>query len=219
MLKKILLSVVVIFCFVSAAIAAELSTIKLPPPDTKGGKPLMQALSERVTSRLFSTKKLPPEVLSNLLWAASGINRKDSGKRTAPSASNRQEIDVYVAMEDGLYLYNVKAHSLEPVLKSDLRKNTTMILQPSKSSVEGAPLQLIYVADLAKMSFYTNDEEKKFYSAADTGFIAQNVYLYCASAGLATVVRGMVNRDALAKEMKLRDKQKITLVQAVGYPE
>jgi SagB-type dehydrogenase family enzyme len=219
MLKKILLSVAIMLCFVSSAIAADLSPIKLLPPDMKGGKSLMQSLQERKTSRSFSTKKLPLEVLSNLLWSACGINRPDSGKRTVPSASNRQEIDVYVAMEEGLYLYNVKAHVLEPVLKNDLRKNTTTFPQPSRSSVEGAPLQLIYVADYSKMSVYTNDEEKKFYSAADTGFIAQNVYLYCASEGLATLVRGLVDREALAKDMKLRDKQKITLVQAVGYPQ
>ena len=152
------------------------------------------------------------------MWAACGINRQDSGKRTAPTAVNWQEIDVYVAMEEGLYLYNAKAHVLEPVLKSDLRKNTTTFLQPSRSAVANAPLQLIYVADYSKMSFVTNDEEKKFYSAADTGFIAQNVYLYCASEGLATGIRGMVDRDTLFKDMKLRDKQKIILVQAVGYP-
>jgi len=185
----------------------------------KGGKSLMQSLQERKTSRSFSTKKLPLEVLSNLLWSACGINRPDSGKRTAPSASNRQEIDVYVAMEEGLYFYNAKAHVLEPVLKNDLRKNTTTFPQPSRSSVEGAPLQLIYVADYSKMSVYTNDEEKKFYSAADTGLIAQNVYLYCSSEGLVTGVRGLVDRDALSKNMKLRDRQKIVLVQAVGYPE
>jgi SagB-type dehydrogenase family enzyme len=219
MLKKVLLSVAIMLCFVSSAIAAELTPIKLLPPDMKGGKSLMQSLQERKTSRSFSTKKLPLEVLSNLLWSACGINRPDSGKRTAPSASNRQEIDVYVAMEEGLYLYNIKAHVLEPVLKNDLRKNTTTFPQPSRSSVEGAPLQLIYVADYSKMSVYTNDEEKKFYSAADTGFIAQNVYLYCASEGLATLVRGLVDREALAKDMKLGDKQKIILVQAVGYPQ
>jgi SagB-type dehydrogenase family enzyme len=185
----------------------------------KGGKPLMQCLKDRKTDRSFSTKKLPVEVLSNLLWAACGINRPDSGKRTAPSAVNWQEVDVYVAMEEGLYVYNVKAHRLEPVLKSDLRKNTTQLLQPSRSSVAGAPLQLIYVADYEKMSFLVNDEDKKLYSSADTGFIAQNVYLYCASEGLATVVRGMVDKEALSKDMKLRDKQKIILVQAVGYPQ
>ena len=219
MLKKIFLSFAVLFCFVSTSIAADLSPIKLPPPDMKGGKPLMQCLKDRKTDRSFSTKKLPVEVLSNLLWAACGINRLDSGKRTAPSAVNWQEVDVYVAMEEGLYVYNVKAHRLEPVLKSDLRKNTTQLLQPSRSSVAGAPLQLIYVADYEKMSFLVNDEDKKLYSSADTGFIAQNVYLYCASEGLATVVRGMVDKEALSKDMKLRDKQKIILVQAVGYPQ
>jgi len=219
MMKKVFLIVAVILCFVSSSIAGDLGPIKLLPPDLNGGKSLMQSLKARKTSRSFSTKKLPINVLSNLMWAAYGINRPDSDKRTAPSASNRQEVDIYVAMEEGLYLYNAKAHVLEPMLKSDLRKKTTMLLQPSRSSVEGAPLQLIYVADYSKMSFYTNDEEKKFYSAADTGFIAQNVYLYCSSEGLATVVRGMVNRDVLAKDMKLRDKQKIILVQAVGYPE
>ena len=219
MLKKIFLSAVVICFFVSSSIAQELSPIKLLPPDLKSGKLLMQSLKERKTSRSFSTRKLPIEVLSNLMWAACGINRPDSGKRTAPSAVNWQEIEVYVAMEEGLYLYDGKAHSLKPVLKKDLRRNTTIFIQPSRSSVAGAPLQLIYVADYSKMSVYTNDEEKKFYSAADTGFIAQNVYLYCAFEGLATLVRGLVDREALAKDMKLRDKQKITLVQAVGYPQ
>ncbi len=97
MLQKILLTIAVLFCFVSTSIAADLAPIKLLPPDTKGGKPLMQCLKERKTDRSFSTKKLPVEVLSNLLWAACGINRSDSGKRTAPSARNWQEIDVYVA--------------------------------------------------------------------------------------------------------------------------
>jgi len=219
MLKKVFLCVAIIFCFASSSIAAELSPIKLLPPDMKGGKSLMQSLQERKTSRSFSTKKLPIEVLSSLMWAACGINRPDSGKRTTPSALNWQEIDVYVAMEEGLYLYNAKAHVLEPVFKSDLRKNTTVFLQPSRSSVANAPLQLIYVVDYSKMSFVTNDEDKKLYSSTDTGFIAQNVYLYCASEGLATVIRGMVDRDALTKDMKLRDKQKIILVQAVGYPQ
>lgn len=218
MLKKVFLSTAILFCFVSYSFAAELIPIKLLPPDMKGGKSLMQSLQERKTSRSFSTRKLPLEVLSNLLWATCGINRPDSGKHTAPSARNWQEIDVYVAMGEGLYLYNARAHVLEPVLKNDLRKSTTVFLQPSRSSVANAPLQLIYVADYAKMSFDANDEDKKGYSFADAGFIAQNVYLYCASAGLATGVRGMVDREALAKDMKLRDNQKIILVQAVGYP-
>lgn len=218
-MKKILLSVAILFCFVTSTIAADLVPIKLPPPDTKGGKPLMQCLKDRKTDRLFSTKKLPVEVLSNLLWAACGINRPDSGKRTVPSAINWQEVDVYVAMEEGLYLYNAKVHTLEPVVKNDLRKNTAQLLQPSRSSIVGAPIQLIYVSDDAKTRIGTSDEDKKFYSAADTAFISQNVYLYCASEGLATGVRAYVDKDALARDMKLRDKQKVVLVQAVGYPQ
>ncbi len=209
----------IILCFACLATAQELSPIKLLPPNIKGGKSLMQSLQERKTSRSFDTRKLPVEVLSNLLWAACGINRPDKGRRTAPSAVNWQEIAVYVALEEGLYLYNEKAHVLEPVLKVDLRKNTTTLLQPSRSSVAGAPLQLIYVTDYSKMSAFTSDEDKKFYSAADTGFISQNVYLYCASEGLATGVRAMVDKDALAKDMNLRSNQKVIMVQAVGYPQ
>ncbi len=217
-MKKIVLLIVVLFCFISTALATDLTPIKLPPPDTKGGKPLMQALKDRKTDRMFATEKLPAEVLSNLLWAAAGISRVDSGKRTAPTAHNWQEIDVYVAMEDGLYLYNAKTHTLDPVLRADLRKNTAHLLQPSRGLIVGAPVQLIYVADYSRMGMRTGDEDKRMYSAVDTGFISQNVYLYCASEGLATGVRAYFNKEALAKEMKLRDSQKVILVQAVAYP-
>lgn len=218
MMKKTFLCFLILLCFAVTSSAAELSPISLPTPDMKGGKPLMQCLKDRKTERNIGTKKLPADVLSNLLWAASGINRPDSGKRTAPTARNWQEIDVYVAMEDGLYLYNAKTHTLDPLLRSDLRKNTAHLLQPSRSSVTGAPIQLIYVADHSRMGMTTSDEDKKTYAAADTGFISQNVYLYCASEGLATGVRAFVDKDALAKDMKLRDKQKVVLVQSVGYP-
>jgi len=217
--KKNLLTLAIVLFFLSTSLAADLAPVKLPPPDMKGGKPLMQCLKDRKTDRLFSTKKLPVEMLSNLLWAASGINRPDSGKRTAATARNWQEIDIYVAMEEGLFLYNAKAYTLEPVLKRDLRKYTTVFLQPERLSVAGAPVQLIYVADFAKMGFGADQEDKILYSAADTGIIVQNVYLYCASEGLATGVRGMIDRNALGKDMKLRDQQRIILVQAVGYPK
>jgi SagB-type dehydrogenase family enzyme len=219
MLKKTLFVIAVLFCFVSASLAADLVPVKLTAPDTKGGKPLMQCLSDRKSDRSFSTKKLPVQILSNLLWAACGINRPQSGNRTAPSAHNRQEIDVYVAMEEGLYLYNAKTHALDPVVKSDLRKHTARLPQPSRSSIVGAPLQLIYVADYTKMRTGISDEDGKFYSATDTAFIGQNVYLYCASEGLATIIRSFFDGNSLAKEMKLRDTQKIILVQAVGYPQ
>jgi SagB-type dehydrogenase family enzyme len=170
-------------------------------------------LKDRKSSREFSIEKLPIQVLSNLLWAAFGINRPDLGKRTAPSAVNWQEIDIYVAAADGLYLYDAKAHMLNPVLSEDIRALTGR--QPF---VKEAPLNLVYVADFSRMGKATN-EDKEFYSAADTGFIAQNVYLYCASEGLATIVRALIDRPALGKVMKLRPDQKITLAQSVGYPK
>ncbi len=219
MFNNLLLGIAAVFCFVSTSVAGELGSIKLPPPDTRGGKPLMQCLKDRKTDRTFSTKKLPAEVISNLMWAAFGINRADSGKRTAPSALNWQEMDVYVAMEEGLYVYNARTHVLDFVMKADLRKNTAHLLQPSRASIVGAPLQLIYVADDSRTGLTASDEDKMFYSAADAAFIAQNVYLYCASEGLATGVRAFVDRNALGKEMKLRGKQKVILVQAVGYPQ
>jgi len=182
-------------------------------PQTNGGRPLMQVLKERKSSREFSSKELPLQVLSNMLWAASGVNRPDSGKRTAPSAVNWQEVDVYVATAHGLYLYDAKAHTLQPVLAEDIRPMTGL-----QSFVQEVPMNLIYVADHARMGNVT-PEEKVFYSAADTGFISQNVYLYCASEGLATVVRGLIDRPSLKKAMRLRSDQKVILAQSVGYPK
>jgi len=187
--------------------------IQLPPPKTEGGKPLMQALKERQTMREFSGEKLPPQVLSDLLWAAAGINRAD-GKRTSPTAKNWQEIDIYVAMAEGLYLYDPKKNELTPVLKDDLRAASG-----KQEFVKDAPVNLVFVADFAKMGDTTPRADKELYAATDTGYVSQNVYLYCASEGLATVVRGWVDRDPLAKAMKLRPEQKIILAQTVGYPK
>ena len=192
--------------------AGELKPIQLPRPQTDGGKPLMQVLKDRKSSRQFGSEKLPPQILSNMLWAANGINRPD-GKRTAPTARNKQEIDVYVALEEGLYLYDAKTHTLVPVLAGDIRAATG--LQPF---VKDAPVNLVFVADFTKMGDMPADQ-KDFYAATDTGYISQNVYLYCASEGLATVVRGMVDRPACQAAMKLRADQKIILAQTVGYPK
>ena len=195
----------------TACCAEDLKSIALPAPDMTGGKPLMQALKNRQTTRQFASDKLPIATLSNLLWAAWGINRPDSGKRTAPSASNREEIDIYVTTADGLYVYEAKDHRLQPVLSADLRAQTG-----TQDFVGTAPLNLVYVADFAKMGS-DSTEDKVFYSACDTGFIAQNVYLFAASEGLATVVRGGIDRAALGKAMHLRPDQHITLAQTVGY--
>jgi SagB-type dehydrogenase family enzyme len=204
---------VILLAVPTLSLAQELKPVSLPSPQTEGGKPLMQALKDRHTTREFSSERLSPQVLSNLLWAAFGINRPDTGKRTAPSAMNWQEIDIYVATADGLYVYDAKGNKLDPVLADDVRGATGM--QPF---VKDAPLDLVYVADLAKTG-KSSAEDKNFYTAADAGFIAQNVYLFCASEGLAVVVRGNVDRAALAKAMKLRPDQKILLGQTVGYPK
>jgi SagB-type dehydrogenase family enzyme len=179
----------------------------------EGGKPLMQVLKDRASFRAFSTEKLPPQILSNLLWAACGINRPDSGKRTAPSARNWQEIDVYVATADGLFLFEPKEHVLKPILSEDIRA-----LTGSQPFVKDVPVNLIYVADYSKTSQDTPADIDR-YTAADAGFVSQNVYLYCASEGLATVVRGLIGRESLAKAMRLRPDQKIVLAQSVGYPK
>jgi len=191
----------------------EFKPVQLSEPQMDTGKPLMQVLKDRKSSRAFSTEKLPEQVLSNMLWAAFGVNRPDSGKRTAPSAMNWQEIDIYVATASGLYLYDAKAHALKPVLSEDIRALTGR--QPF---VQEAPVNLVYVADFSRMGKAEVDD-KIFYSAADTGFICQNIYLYCASEGLATVVRGLVDRPALARVMMLRADQRIILSQSVGYPK
>jgi SagB-type dehydrogenase family enzyme len=196
----------------SLAFTQELQQVQLPQPQMDGGKPLMQVLKDRKSAREFSAEKLSPQVLSNLLWAAFGLNRP-SGQRTAPSASNKQEIDIYVASADGLYLYDAKANQLKQILAEDIRA-----LTGTQAFVKDAAINLVYVADLTKAG-RTNPEAIELYSGADTGFISQNVYLFCASEGLATVVRASVDKTALAKAMKLRPDQKIVLAQSVGHPK
>ena len=193
-------------------LTAELKPIQLLKPQTDSGRPLMQVLKDRQSSRQFSTKKLPLQVLSNMLWAAFGINRPDDGKRTAPSSSNVQDIDIYVATAKGCYLYDAKAHTLVPVVSDDIRA-----LTGTQDYVGGAPVNLVYVSDFSKLG--DRPDEWKYRTARlDTGFISQNVYLFCASEGLATVVRGLIDTETLSKAMKLRNDQRITLAQSVGYP-
>lgn len=188
----------------------KIKSIKLLPPKFEGGKSLMQALKERKSSREFSSKELPLQVISDLFWAANGINRPDSGHRTAPSAMNTQAIDLYLAKADGLYLFNAQQNILISVLEEDIRAFTG-----NQPFIKEAPLNLIYVADFPKMGKTGSDAD--FYAGADTGFISENVYLYCACAGLATVVRGWIDKPVLANAMKLRPEQKIILAQTVGY--
>ncbi|MCK9573785.1 MAG: SagB/ThcOx family dehydrogenase [Candidatus Omnitrophica bacterium] len=192
--------------------AQEIKSIKLPLPDTRGGKPLMQALKERKSSREFSNKLLSPQVISDLLWAAAGVNRVESKGRTAPSAMNVQEIDIYVATHSGLYLYDPFKNSLELIVAEDIREVTG-----TQSFVKEAPINLIFVADFLRTEELEGNKES--IAACDTGFISQNVYLYCASSGLSTVVRGWFDKKELSRAMKLKPGQKIILTQTVGYPK
>lgn len=186
--------------------------LALPPAQQWGGRPLLESLKLRRSSRELGAQELPAAVLSNLLWAAFGVNRRETGGRTAPSAHDWEEIDVYVAMTSGLYLYDADEHALRKRLGRDIRASTGL-----QSFVAEAPVNLVYVADLSRMD-EASDEEKAQYAGPDAGFIAQNVYLFCASEGLATVVRGMLDRPALAKLMALSPQQSIILAQSVGYP-
>ena len=213
--KTLCFFVVFLISYPALIFGEESKSIKLPDPQTDIGKPLMQVLKARSSSRKFSSEKLPLQVLSNLLWAAFGINRPDSGKRTAPSAVNWQEIDIYVASADGLYRYDAKSHGLDLILKEDIRAQTGV-----QSFVKKAPVNLVYVADFSKMAKpKVSEDDKVLWSAADAGFIGQNVYLFCASEGLATVVRGWIDKPALAKTMKLTPDQRVILSQTVGYPK
>jgi len=194
------------------ACGQESKTVPLPKPRTTGGKPLLDALAERRTTRDFTTARLPQQMLSDLLWAADGINRPD-GRRTAPTSHNTQQIDVYVTTAEGAYRYQAKGHALELVTAGDLRSTTGF-----QDFAGTAALNLVYVADLSRMGALP-DEEKLLYSAASAGFIGQNVYLFCASEGLGAVIRAWIDYPALTKALKLRPGQRVMLAQTVGYPK
>lgn len=200
----------------SSVLAQELKPIQLLKPQLDIGRPLMQALKDRRSSRAYSGEKLPLQVLSNLLWAAFGINRPDKGMRTAPTGGNRQDIDIYVATADGVYVHDAKAHTLNPALTEDIRSLSGR--QSPSVPLDDAPINLIYAWDGKKKSKTSTEEQSLNLAFAHTGFISQNVYLFCASEGLATVVRLWFDKPALEKKMALKPEQYITLVQSVGYP-
>ena len=198
------------FLAASVNLCAAEKTIKLPPPDKAVGKPLMQCLTERKSERKFDSKPLPPQILSDLLYAADGISRPD-GRKTVPTARNLQSQEVYAAMADGLYLYHPKTHSLDLVKAGDIREKCGM-----QAIHKTAPIVLIYVGDVSKIG--KNAAEKVFYAANHAGYASQNVYLYCTSAGLATVVCGLVNKPELEKAMELPGTKRVQLTQPVAYP-
>ncbi len=201
----------VILCF-SATLFAQ--NIKLPAPDKKGGKPLMQVLNNRKSGRVFNEKQQPlsDKHLSNLLWAAFGVNRED-GRRTAPSSRNVQDIDIYVVMAKGTYLYDAVKHELKEISVKDLREFTGM-----QDFVKTAAVNLVFVSDYSKFG-NADDVSKAKVAAINTGFISENAYLYCASAGLVTVGRAMFDEKVLSEKLMLNINQHITFTQSVGYPK
>lgn len=202
-----------LLCLASMTCLAQEVTIKLPPPQKTGGMPLMQALAARRSTRQFvKDRPLSDQVLSDLLWATWGFNREN--KRTAPTAVNAQELDVYVLRDDGVWLYDARLNSLLRVQHEDVRAATVSDLTRQPFVTE-APVTLVYVCDTTKLSPRASRPD---WSLMDTGFLAQNAYLYCASVGLGTVVRGSFPPAELARAMRLKETQTITLCQCVGWP-
>lgn len=194
------------------AVGASPSSITLPPPEKRGGLPLMDALSQRRSARDFAPEPLPLPMLSSLLWAAWGVNRP-GGYRTAPTAIDCQEIDLYVTLPTGAYLYDATAHALHLAAATDVRRVTGY-----QDFVDQAPLDLVYVVDHSRMTLVPASERERYASVA-AGAIAQNVYLFAASAGLSTVLRAWLDRGAIADALGLTHDQQVLLSQTVGFPK
>jgi len=195
------------------------TVISLEKPDLTKGMALMRAMKNRKTDREFSDKDLSKQQLSEILWVANGVNR-DDGKRTVPSAMNRHPMDVYAVLAEGIYLYDPAKHELICVAEGDYREYTG-----GQPFVKNAPLNLVFVADMSKFTdsrrpgWEISNDLKMQWAAIETGCQVQNVYLYCASERLATVIRGMVDKDKLAPLMKLKAEQVIICAQTVGLPK
>jgi len=196
---------------IEPANAQVIETIQLPAVQKTGGMSLMEAMQNRQSQRSYSNKDLTDQQLSNLLWAAYGINRPN-GYRTVPSARTYHEFDIYIIKPEGWYLYNAEDHTMLKMGNEDLREDAG-----KQDYVKDAPVNLVFVADFERMT-NADDAFRKFYSATDVGYISQNVYLYCASEGLATIVRGLIDKTKAKEVLKLRPDQHVILAQSVGYP-
>lgn len=199
--------------------AMKLTTIKLAAPKLDKGIPLMQALSKRASTRTITDAKLTDQQLSEILWAADGVNRPD-GHRTAPSAIAKYPVDIYAVLPEGVYLYDVAKHALNPIAEGDFRKQAGR-----QDFVYIAPLNLVYVADFdkfkvgAKPGSTMSEEMMMTWAAVEAGAQVQNVYLYCASEGLGAVIRGSVDGPAFLKVINARPSQKVICAQTVGHPK
>lgn len=195
----------------TSAVRERQKIMALPPPRKSGGMPLISALQQRHSTREYSARGIPQQLLADLLWAAFGINRP-SGDRTAPYWRHVMVIDLYLALADGVFVYEPRTHALALHLADDIRGQTG-----HQDFVATAPLNLIYVAHGERMTD-VSPQERRLYASVDAGFIGQNVYLFCASEGLATVFRGALDQVKLARTLRLPDEQFVTFAQTVGYP-
>ena len=204
---------------------AQDDVVRLPAPQTDGGKPLMQALKLRQSTRgdFGPDTPLSMQTISNLLWSANGVNRTQGNHRTAPTAAGWQNIDIYVATPDGLFLYDAIAHSLKVISKTDVRASSGLEGPASgmmrQDFAKTAPCSLIYVADIGKAAGmkWEGEDVSHTWSFTNAGAIAENVYLYCASEGLACILRAMIDPKQLATTLKLRPEQKAILTTTIGH--
>jgi len=211
-MKRFTILFSIIMMMHSTVFSQDSTTIQLPIPKMHGGDSIMNCLKKRSSNRDFSDKMLPLQMLSDLLWAANGINRPEIGKRTAPTARNWQDIEIYVIMHSGIYLWQDSLFQLKLTKSGDYMKETG-----KQFFVEDAPLNIIIVSDTSKM-IDAAKENIPIYAGMHAGYISQNIYLYCASFGLNTVARRALDINALAKIMNLPANKWIVLAQTVGYP-
>ncbi|MDR1173021.1 MAG: SagB/ThcOx family dehydrogenase [Bacteroidales bacterium] len=205
-------SSVILFCALGIH-AQDLKVIQLNVPDKTRGSAVMKALSDRQSAREYATKSLQPQDLSDLLWAANGVNRAD-GKRTAPSCRDFQDVEVYVILPEGAYLYDARAHALNPISAGDYRG---AVAGSGQDFAKTAPLSIVLVADMTK---YGNmSEGSKLMAAVDVGIVCQNINVACAGLGLATVPRASMNQAALKTALKLTDKHLLLMNNPIGYPK
>jgi SagB-type dehydrogenase family enzyme len=212
-MKLPMLCVFTALAFAATSFSQELKPVHLNSPDTSRGLTLMQALSKRASVRSFSNLLLSTQDISDLLWAANGVNRPDKKLRTAPSAMNAQDIDIYVFLQEGIYLYDALKNMLTPVIKGDFRAETG-----KQEFCATVPVSLVLVSDLSKFRLGTNDQ-KLIWAACDAGVISQNISLFCAANGLATVPRAGIDADTLKTLLKLSASQKILLNHPIGFPQ
>ena len=210
---KHLLFILFVFTVCTTMSAQKLESIKLNAPDKTRGSAVMKAFADRHSERNFSEEKLSLQDLSDLLWAACGINRPEKGMITAPSALNRQDIDVYVIMEEGTYLYDPKAHELKPVATGDFRP----LIAAGQDFAKKAPVSLLVVSELSRLG-NADSEGTRLTGATDGGIVSQNISLFCAGCGLATVPRGSMDKDGLVKALNLSPTQLLVINHPVGYP-